>query len=121
MEGSPSRSAIVDLTALTLVFLTSIPTFLRVFRRATSKARGNAPGEASKLYEDEDGVATEETQTGYTAVLPKCLVLSGCVLGFIASMGVAVYTTVHPRLGLYFENWLSVGIWVRNVVKIHCF
>lgn len=113
MKRSPNPSAIVGIIALILVFFTSIPTFLRVIKRTTSKARRNPHIETSKFYEDEDGIATEETQKGYNAALPKYLALSFSVLGFLASLGIAIYTTVHPTLNLHFENWLSVGTWVR--------
>lgn len=117
MEPSPSTSSIAGLTALILVFFTSIPTFLRIFKRATSKARGNTPNDASKLYQDQDGIATEETQKRYTAALPKYLALSFSVLGLSASLGIAVYATVHPTLNLYVENWLSFGTWVWILLK----
>lgn len=118
MEPSPSPSAVVGLTALILVFFTSLPTFLRLFNRATLRARGNAPIEISKLYEDEDGIATEETQKGYTATLPKYLALSCSVLGFSASLGLAVFTTVHPKLNQYVENWLSFSTWVNMLSNL---
>ena len=117
MEFSHSASSIAGLTAFILIVLTSIPTFVRFFQGATSKARVSVPGEASKLYEDEDGIATEETQKEYTAALPKYLALSLSVLGFSISIGTAVYTTVSPTLILYFEHWLSVATWVRMSSK----
>ena len=132
MERLSSPSAIVGLTALILVFLTSIPTFSGFFIGQTSKARVNIPNETSKLYEDEDGTATEETQKIYTAALPKYLALSCAMLGLSASISMAVYTTVHPVLNLCFEYWLSVGTWVRirssliliqinaSIVMSHC-
>ena len=117
MEFSHSASSIAGLTALILIVLASIPTFVSFFQGAISKARVSAPGEASKLYEDEDGIATEETQKEYTAALPKYLALSLSVLGLSISIATAVYTTVSPTLILYFEHWLSVATWVRMSSK----
>ena len=117
MERSQSASSIAGLTALILIFLTSIPTSLRLYKGQTSKARVNAPGETSKLYEDEDGIATEETQKEYTAALPKYLALSFSVLGISVSIGIAVFATVSPTLVLQSEHWLSVATWVRMSPK----
>lgn len=112
MEHSGRASPIAGLTALILVFCTTIPTFIRIFERSTSKARGPAPNDTSKLYQDEDGVATAETQTAYTTTLPKYVALSCSTLGFAASVGIAIYSTAHPTLIQYFEYWLNVGTWV---------
>ena len=112
MEPSPSPSAIVGLVALILIFFTSIPTFLLLFKRVTSKARGNLPDETSRLYEDEDGIATKETQEAYSAAVPKYTALLCSLLGFAASTSIAILTTAHPTLNSYVEHWLSFGTWV---------
>lgn len=113
MEHSRRASSIAGLTVLILVLLTTIPTSIRFFKRTTSKARSNEPNDTSNLYQDEDGIATAETQKAYTATLPTYLALSCSVLGFSASVGIAIYSTAHPTLNPYFEHWLSVGTWVR--------
>ena len=113
MERSPSPSLVFGLIALLLIFFISTPTFLRLYKRAIVELRGTASDETSKLYEDEDGIATEETQKGYSAAVPKSIALLCSLLGFSASMSIAVYSTVHPTLDLYVEHWLSLGTWVR--------
>lgn len=117
MEHSLSLSAVVALVAQILIFLTSIPRFLTVCKRARSKARGDNSDETFKLYEDKDGIATEETQKRYSAAVPKYFALSCSLLGFSASTSIAVFSTVHPTLNLYVEHWLSFGIWVRMSCK----
>ena len=113
MERSPSPSLVFGLIALLLIFSISTPTFLRLYKRAIVELRGTASDETSKLYEDEDGIATEETQKGYSAAVPKSIALLCSLLGFSASMSIAVYSTIHPTLDLYVEHWLSFGTWVR--------
>ena len=113
MERPQSPSFIAGLTALILVFSTSLPTFSKIYRSATPRWRDNALNETSKIYQDEDGIATEETQKGYSAAVPKYLALLCSVLGLSASIGIAVYTTVHPTIDVCVENWLSFGTWVR--------
>ena len=112
MERSQSPSLVFGLIALLLIFLISTPTFLRLYK-AIVQLRGAPSDETSKLYEDEDGIATEETQKGYSAAVPKFIALLCSLLGFSASLGIAVYSTVHPTLDLYVEHWLSFGTWVR--------
>ena len=117
MEHSQSLSAIIALITLILILFTSIPHLLTVCKRARSKARGDSPDETFKLYEDEDGIATEEAQKKYSAAMPKYFALSCSLLGFSASTSIAVFSTVHPTLDLYVEHWLSFGIWVRMLFK----
>ena len=113
MEPSPSPSLVFGLITLILIFFISTPTFLRLYKRTIVEPRGSASDETSKLYEDEDGIATEETQKEYSATLPKSIALLCSLLGFSASMSIAVYSTVHPTLHLYVEHWLTFGTWVR--------
>ena len=117
MQPSPSSPVIVGLTALILVFLTSTPTFLRIFKKVASNAKVNVPDQISKLYKDEDGIATEDTQKRYSVALPKYIALSCSVLGISASLSIAVFTSVHSSSNLYVENWLSFGTWVRLLSK----
>ena len=110
-------SAVVGLTALILIFFTSLPTLIRLLHRETSNAKIDKSNETSKLYQDEDGIATEETQKGYSAALPKYIALSCSILGWSASIIVAVFTTVHPVSNIYVEHWLGFATWVRIMSK----
>ena len=113
MDRSPSPSLVLGVLTLLLIFLISTPTFRRLYKRAIVGLRGTASDDTSKLYKDEDGIATEETQKGYSAAVPKSVALLCSLVGFSASMSVAVYSTVYPTLDLYVEHWLSFGTWVR--------
>ena len=113
MDRSPSLSLVFGLITLLLIFLVSTPTFLGVYKRAIVELRRPASDETSKLYEDEDGIATEETQKEYSAAVPKSIALLCSLLGLSASTGIAVYSTVHPTLDLYVEHWLGFATWVR--------
>ena len=113
MERSPSLSLVFGLIALLLIFCISTSTFLKLYKRAIVELRGTASDETAKLYEDQDGIATEETQKEYSATVPKSIALWCSLLGFSASMSIAIYSTVHPALDLYVEHWLSFGTWVR--------
>lgn len=110
--ASPSPSAIADLVALILIFSTTVPTLLQFFSEARIKAKGNGYEDLHKLYEDRDGVATEESQNEYSATIPKYIALSSCILGFLVSIIIAVFTTIHPSKNFFVENWVIFGSWV---------
>ena len=120
MELSSSPSAVVGLIVLILIFLTSIPTFLNIYKRVTSKARSAPLDETSKLYRDEDGIATEESQREFSASVPKYIALSCSLLGFSASISIAIFSTVHPASNLCVEYWLSFGTWACVVLQTIC-
>ena len=111
---TPNPSTIASLTALILVFFLTVPTFWSLFNQARSKARGSDYEEIHKLYEDRDGVATEESQKRYSAAIPKYIAASSSLLGFIASIAIAAFTSVHSATHPCLENWLSFGTWVRD-------
>ncbi len=111
MEPPPSPSVVTGLTALILVFFLTIPSVVKLFK---SYSRGKY-ARIDALYEDEDGSATEESQTEYSATLPKYIALLSSMIGFIASTISAAFTTIHPTRNLYVENWLLFGSWVRSL------
>lgn len=108
-------SAIVGLTALTLVFITTIPTLLNLLKRAKSQYKANGYDEIHKLYEDKDGVATEESQNQYSATVPKYSTLFGSIIGLATSIAIAVLISVNSVRNLDIENWLVFGSWVITI------
>ena len=103
--GSKSlASAAVSL--LLIVFLTIPALFGAVlhFREPKSKPA---------LYEDKDGVASEESMAAYTAKYPKILLSIFTVVGFATAVCLAVLGTVDRGLDpMFLENWLTAGQWV---------
>ena len=81
--------------------------------RSSSKAYDY--DDVHKLYEDEDGTATEETQKEYSVALPTYLALSSAIIGFLASLTNALFTTVFPIVNLCTESWLIFGCWVQTL------
>ena len=114
MNQNPSPPAIAGLTALIVVFFLTVPTFLKLFENVKSKLKPKDYEDVHKLYEDEDGAATEESQKEYSAALPKYLILSSTIIGFLASTTTAVMTTVMPMNTMYLNNWLLFGSWVHE-------
>ena len=114
MDQNPSPPAIAGLTALIVLFFLTVPTFLKLFENVRSKLKPTDYEDVHKLYEDEDGAATEESQKEYSAALPKYLVLSSTIIGFLASTATAVITTVMPMTTMYLNNWLLFSSWVHQ-------
>lgn len=112
MAATLNLSAIAGLIALLLVFLITVPTLLSFYNRVNMKAKGNGYEEVHKLYEDRDGVATEESQKAFSAAIPKYIALSGCVVGLLTSLVMAVFTSTRSMGDFFIENWLTFGSWV---------
>jgi hypothetical protein len=70
------------------------------------------------LYEDEDGVATEQSLKDYTATLRW--LLYGTTLLTVAGIGISLSIAVLGTSGslgsqnLRIENWLGAAAWVRS-------
>jgi hypothetical protein len=114
MGAFASASTVADLVALLLIFLITVPTLLSFYGRVKRKAKANGNGyeEVHKLYEDRDGVATEESQREFSAAIPTYIALSGCVVGFLASVVMAVFASIRSTGTLIIEEWLIFGSWV---------
>ena len=108
-------STTASLTALVLTFLVTIPILFRIFDRVRSRSKTYGYDDVHKLYEDEDGTATEETQKEFSVALPTYLALSSAVIGFLASVTNAVFITVFPIVSLCTESWLMCGCWVQTL------
>ncbi len=119
MVSAPSPSAIAGLTAFLLVFCCTVPTFWSLFDRARSKPKSCEFEVEHKLYEDQDGVATEESQKGYSATIPKYIALSSSVTGFLASVAIAAFASVHGETE-HIGHWLVFATWVGDVLYTHC-
>jgi hypothetical protein len=93
--------------SLILVSLLTIPALLG----GVSHCR--EPKSKPGLYEDKDGVASEESMAAYTAKYPKLLLSVFTVVGFATSVCLAVVGTLDQSLDpMFLENWLAAGQWV---------
>lgn len=64
------------------------------------------------LYEDDDGVATEETASAYSDRVPKSILYLATILGFLTSLALSVFASLRPEQSLLIESWLMVLCWV---------
>lgn len=104
-----SGSLVAGAASLSVVALLTVPSVIAVvshFREPKSKPA---------LYEDKDGVASEESVAEYTAKYPKILLSLFTVLGFATAACLAVLSTLDRDLDpMFLENWLSGGEWVSS-------
>ena len=103
-----SRSLVAGVAGLALVFLLTLPSLAGV----ASHLRDPKP--QSKIYEDEDGVATQKSVAEYSAKLPKIFLSVFAVLGLGTSIALAVLETVAGVDVI--EGWVNVGKWVRAIM-----
>lgn len=95
-------------TGLGLIGLLSIPagvSFVAQFRRKEAR---------TVVYEDDDGKSTPEAVQAYSAKIPKSFILLFAFIGLGLSVALAVLSTIGETNGIFLENWLSVGTWVRK-------
>ena len=119
MDQYSTPSTIASSTALVLTFFFTIPTLLRIYDRLRLRSKANGYDDVHKLYEDEDGSATEETQKEFSAALPIYFALFSALIGSLASIINAVITTVPPIAGLSVESWITLSSWVCEVLSLY--
>jgi hypothetical protein len=69
-----------------------------------------------EIYEDEDGIATQESVAAYSYQLPRILVLLISVVCLANSLVCCVITTQSRDSGWRLEQWMQFGAWVRSDV-----
>jgi hypothetical protein len=111
--NSRTASLVSGSLGVVLVALVSVPAVETIVRRLLA-AKPSNPQE-KELYEDEDGVATEESVHVFADKLPKLLIATLSVAGFVLSLVLAILNTVEfRRKSLFIENWLQVADWVSE-------
>ena len=114
-------------TGVCVLTLISVPSVIRLAKDALECVRSasspstrgyqalSEDGDASKsLYEDEDGVATKESELEYSTKIPIITTIICSVVGLVASTLSAVLglkSTQLPEFVLI-GNWLNFVAWV---------
>jgi hypothetical protein len=110
MLENDSRSLVSGAAGLVLVFLLTLPSLAS----AASHLRESKPKSKSKsnIYEDKDGIATENSVTEYSARIPKIFLSVFATFGLGTSIALAVLDTLARSDAL--ESWLNFAQWVRT-------
>jgi hypothetical protein len=97
--------------ALLVIIACSAPSTRRIAQRftPTGKERYQA---IPQRFEDEDGIATAESEAAYSYQIQRMLVLLLSVIGSLDCLVLAVIATQRPYSTPGIEQWLQFGAWV---------
>ncbi|KAL9107927.1 MAG: hypothetical protein Q9227_007249 [Pyrenula ochraceoflavens] len=117
MQQDSAASLAVGIVGLALVTLTTLPVVRRLARRF-SKSHSLDYFPLTDKYEDNDGEASEESASAYSAQLQRILLgLIGAV-GTIFSFITAVSATSSSKVRLPIEQWLTFVTWILLLVHV---
>ena len=111
MVASERLSIIAVTVGVGLVAATTIPALKQI------PSRPKRLYEA--LYEDDDGVATEEAISAYSDRIPKFILCFSSIIGFLASIVSLVFASLYPEKSLLIESWITVLCWVSLNSFLH--
>ena len=105
---------------LTIVALSTSLVALIAVRVLWTSRRVSAT-EAHKLYQDKDGVATEESQKHYFYFvrIAKFLLLAIWAVGLSVSLGASVSRTTVAGSAPIVESWLTFAAWVGRSIRTY--
>lgn len=103
-------SIVVAAIGFGLLAAASTPTVLTFNEKI--KRRKEYAEDNNLLYEDKDGVATEESQKKFSTIIPRSLSVTGSIIGSLLSVAEAVLRTSDPGRSLFIESWLVFASWV---------
>ncbi|KAI9767128.1 MAG: hypothetical protein M1840_005917 [Geoglossum simile] len=70
------------------------------------------------LYEDGDGVATEETVSAYSDRTPRFILCFSSIIGFLASLVTSVLASLYPEKSPLVESWITVLCWAFLLLQV---
>ncbi|KAH8698973.1 putative ABC bile acid transporter [Talaromyces proteolyticus] len=98
---------------LVLVSLLTLPAVIAI----TSRCR-RAKYESQLLYEDKDGIATQESMAAYSATAPKIVTFISMFIGFATASSLAVLTPSDRNQDLAFiALWINVAQWILLLIQ----
>jgi hypothetical protein len=104
-----SRSLASGTTTLALVLVLTFPSVSAIashFRESKPKA---------EIYEDKDGIASEESMAAYSAKAPKFFLSLFTVAGLLTAVALGVLGTLdRDHDSLFILNWLNAAQWVST-------
>lgn len=110
MPDSTTTSLATASVALVLIAGLTVPAISRSVRQLTSSKLQYV--DFNDRYEDDDGVATLESQEAFSDFVPRLIVLLGSMTGTVDCLASAVLTTTREALPLFVEQWLQFATWV---------
>lgn len=106
------RSVAAGSAGIVLIAFLALPSIFALFFQL------QVPKHKENGYQDEDGVATDQSVAQYSAKVPKILLVLSTLLGFLVSLSLAILGTLDHHKTVFLENWLNVAQWVRTNMKL---
>ncbi|PGH14692.1 hypothetical protein AJ79_02858 [Helicocarpus griseus UAMH5409] len=116
MAIQETASLFVGASGLLLVALCSIPGLDALSSRLLTRRRSGYIA-LREIYKDEDGIATEDSTKRFSQKLYCVLTLCLSTLGFLASLALAVLSTLGKDPTRSIETWLQALIWAFAVLN----
>lgn len=110
MEHVKAICIVISSVSFALIVAIALPSILVILERFKSQGR-NSYDILHKLYEDEDGIASEKSQERYLVRLPRYLVLTSTLVGTFISLGCSIYSSVYPNEVPLLQDWMTFGSW----------
>lgn len=116
MPNSTTLSLAAAIACLILVASLSLPAFIQQGKRhLTTKQPYQS---LADRYEDEDGVATKDSEEAYSDFIPRLLLLLLSIVGTLDALALGILTTTRVKLSLTVESWLIFGAWLLILVQV---
>ncbi|KKY25152.1 putative abc bile acid transporter [Phaeomoniella chlamydospora] len=114
MLQSTTASLTTASVGLVLIAAFTLPASIRTYRRfAVSKQNY----EYIDKYEDEDGVATEESQSAFSTLIQTILIIVSALVGNAVSLAGAIIALNRADARLPIETWLQFASWILLTIQ----
>lgn len=113
MEYVRAIGIILSSVSFALNFAIALPSILVMIKRIKSRRIDNHDL-LHKLYEDEDGIASEKSQEQYVVGFQRHIVLTITGVGNLMALGCSIYSTVHSNEVSTVQDWITFGSWVNH-------
>ncbi|KIV78105.1 hypothetical protein PV11_09860 [Exophiala sideris] len=117
MADHDTRTSVaISIACLVVVALLSFPSATQFIARF--RAKQNHYRDLSGLYEDEDGVATVESQASYSDTTPRWILIITSIVASLDALTTAVLTTTRSHQSLTLEQWLQLASWLLLLFQV---
>lgn len=86
----------------------------KLWKQVLSKRKDSYDEITANLYQDEDGVATLDSEARYSTYMQKVFILLGTVAGMGFSLLIAIRSTGSRQDLEFISNWLVFFSWVNT-------
>ncbi|RMZ77121.1 hypothetical protein DV737_g4561, partial [Chaetothyriales sp. CBS 132003] len=117
MQSDNAKASLaIAITTLTAIALLCHPALIITLKRALGKT--TAFFHYSDRYEDEDGVATAESQASYSDLIQRVILILFSIVGLLAAWILAVIVTINgATTTVQVGQWLQFAVWTPILLQ----